>query len=531
MKHYINKFCIQGLLALIVIFAMVCMVYIYQGYSIIGTDGVFYATMGKSITLGEGLSVYGVAHTIYSPLLPLLIAPIYAIGFPLDSSAHLPSMLIALMTIVGVYVLGRTAHSTTVGILSALFIATNGIFLWSASVSTSPQIIAGFFALTATLCLIGAEENRAKKMFIRIALSGVAIALAYLARPEYFFLVFPAMLWVGAVLWRAQGKRVAALASGILFCAFTLTALPYFLYLNDTLGYFTISGRGNELAYIVSTTDYEAVDEAAGEGVSTVIAPPKLEEGALARALSDIPLLLKRLADGLINTEHTFLRLFGFAGLIFFILGLRQFLLTKKLKELSLFAVFLSPVVLVAFVQGGSPNYLVQYFYLFIPVIAIGLLAGVEEFTHAFAIDKRRSKFILAPLVLFLCAYFLLPAMQNILFLPKDYRDMEYKELGLWMKDNIQDIEKETIVSRKPEPTFYAGSRWAIIPNATSTALLWDIMQKRGQNYIIADDRNLPVARPELMDMLDAKKVEQYFMLIHEENYYGKRAFLYKVVE
>lgn len=522
----------HGLVALITFFAAVAMAYVYQGFSVVGTDGVFYAEMARSLTEGNGLSVYGVPHTIFSPLLPISIAPFYAIGIPLETAAHIPIALFALASIIGIYVLGKKMYSEAAGVLSALFLATNGVYIWAASVPTTPQYLAGFFTLVALLSLLGIEKVEKKEVFVKCISAGVFIGLAYLARPEYFLLIFPVIAYVFVVSWRdARGARQATIRSIILSAAFFITCLSYLIYLHNELGYWTISGRGSELALIVTSENMEMAGVASEAGTPTVVAPPPQKESSIVLALRELPSLLKRLADGLVNTEHTLLRIFGLIGTLFFVLGLRFFVITKKLRELALFAAFLSPIVLIAFAQGGTPNYLVQYFYLFIPIIAIGLIDGIREVEEKYFLKEHVHNFIFGILVMALSAYFILPAVQNVLFLPDDYRDMEYRQLGLWMHANIPGIEEEVIVSRKPEPTFYAESLWAIVPYSKNTSELHAVMQERKQRYLIVDERSFPLARPELVDMLEPEKVSQFFTLVYQTEYYGQKAFLYRITE
>lgn len=517
------------ILIFVVSLDLIALVQINLSFGFIGTDAVFYAEMARSIIEGHGLVVYGVPHTIYSPLLAFLIAPFYALGFPLDLAAHIPVIAFAAITIFGVYFIGREIYSDHAGLLAALFLGSNGMYLWSAAVSPSPQYISGLFSLIALLCLLQILRMAFWRAIILALTAGFLIGLAYLARPEYFFLIFPAVICVAVFVFRACGRKRALWIAASIFAAFAISVSPYLLYLHQELGYWTISGRGNELVLITTSENYEKVDQASGAEKSTVIAPPMLEKSAVVIALSDFSGLIKRFADNLVNTEHTFLRLFGTIGTFFAGFGLWSLIRKRQYWELSLLASFLSPVVLVAYAQGGSSNYLVQFFFLITPLIAVGVLEVTQEASEIFRWSKQKKLWIQIVIAIVASLYFLLPAIQNVLFLPNDYRDQEYKEIGLWMNKNVPNIEHETVVSRKPEPTFYARSLWSIIPNATSTQALREIMIERDQRYVIADDRTLSTSRPELADLLIPGVVERDFLLLYQTQYHGKRVYLYQV--
>lgn len=531
LPQFDKKWHTKVFVALITIFAATAIVYACRSFSVIGTDGVFYAEMARSIAEGEGLSVYGVPHTIYSPLLSFVIAPFYSIGIPLDVAAHIPVILFALATIFGVYFVGRKMHSHGAGLLATLFLATNGMYLWSAAVSLSPQYISSFFSLLGLLCAIVIRDVPLRKITVFGSLAGLCIGFAYLARPEYFFLIFPVVASVAFFVYRTHGWKRSLLASVSIFAAFVISISPYLLYLHQELGYWTISGRGNELALATTSGSYETVDEVSGNGVAAVVAPPTLGESALSVALGDLPGVFKRLADNLVNTEHALLRLFGTVGTFFAGFGCWALIRRRQYWELTLLASFFSPVVLVAYAQGGSPNYLVQFFFIITPLIGIGILETTREASGIFHWNARMASSARASVAIAASVYFMLPMIQNILFLPMDYRDQEYKEIGQWMNKNIPNIEFETVVSRKPEPTFYARSLWSIIPNATSTEALYATMIERGQKYVIADDRAIVAARPELAALLKPEVVAKDFSLIYQVEYHGKRAYLYQIRE
>lgn len=505
------------------------MMYLNRQFASIGTDGVFYLNLAKSIATGQGFSVYGIPHTIYSPLLPLIIAPWIWSGFEAEFAGHFVVIVFALLSIGGVYVMGQRLYTPLAGLLSSLFLGASGVYIWSAATAVTPQILAGYFSLLAFLCMHRIESYRPRYVLCHAGALGVMVSLAYLSRPEYFILIFPALIFVFYAVRHTHTLKIAILAVVFGWCAFILVSAPYLLYLREELGYWTITGRGNELALIVTEENYETVDTKSGTIIASVVAPPSIEGSAVTFVLQDIAGVVKRLADGLINTEHTLLRLFGFVGLYFISMGLRYFFLNRKFYECTLLSIHLMMVVFVAFAQGGSPNYLVQFFFVLVPIMTIGLIEHAHQVSQSFSWGIWKSRALLGIQSLCVVIYLLLPVFQNVLFLPPDYLDKENKHMGLWMRDHIPGIRFETVVSRKPEPTYYAESLWAIIPNATSIQKLHSMMVQNGVSYIIVDNRYFPASRPALLDMLDEEKVNTHFSLIHKEEYAGKIAKLYKV--
>src|SRR3989338_10551410 len=82
-----------------VVFALIVSLILYPVFFDIGTDGVIYAEMARSIVAGDGISVYDVPHTVFSPLLGIFIAFVYFVIRNLEIASFITNLIIGLASI------------------------------------------------------------------------------------------------------------------------------------------------------------------------------------------------------------------------------------------------------------------------------------------------------------------------------------------------------------------------------------------------------------------------------------------------
>ncbi|GAG87102.1 unnamed protein product, partial [marine sediment metagenome] len=71
----------------------------------------------------------------------------------------------------------------------------------------------------------------------------------------------------------------------------------------------------------------------------------------------------------------------------------------------------------------------------------------------------------------------------------------EYKIMGLWMKENIGNIENKLIMLRKAGVAFYAGSKWKGIYYGDYKGLI-DYARSNQVDYLVIDAFTIPRLRP-----------------------------------
>lgn len=501
----------------------------------IGTDGSLYTLLGKNLADGLGFTTFGETHTIFNPLLPILIAFSFFITKNMDIAAHIPGVLFLVLTVPAVYFLAATFSGKRAGLAAAFLTAMTGSLLWVGITYPNPQIIAGLFSLLFLLFLYRSiltdQVNRAAISMGCLVVSGVMLSFAYLARPEYIMVPPLVAVFLWSVYKHDLSMRRILVKIGIFLLAFSLLAAPYILYLSVAHGTLSVTGRSNETAlFIVSESvgGYEAIERA--DGAATIVKPPELEHGVLGTIIRNLTPFLKHALEGLLNAEQNLVKTYGFIGMIVFAFGLRALLLGRKWKELGLSTLGIITVIPVAALQGGTINYLVQFLPTINVLLAIGVITILDEVGTNFSLAKSKRIFFVAAIVGYISLYLFFPVVRSYLFLPADYQDKEYTAIGNWMKANIPDIGNTKIVSRKPEPIVKSGAIWMMLPSATSSEQLIEFMRRTNSEYLIADSRSWSMARPELLHMIEKKDIPKELLLMYEVEYEGQRIVLWKFV-
>jgi hypothetical protein len=358
--------------------------------------------------------------------------------------------------------------------------------------------------------------------------AGVSTGLSYLARPEYFFLIFLIAIY-SWFIQKKHGPTDKFKFVAIILVGFAVVSMPYVMFLKNNLGYWTISGRSSAITLAIAEQDFKD-NYVQGEGNNfdeAVKLPEELRGKSASLLLDNLGSNLKRLFKGMRDIERNLFRFFGVIGAAFFAFGVRKLVLDRRYKEIIISFISLAPIFAIAFIiEGGKPNYLVQFFYIFTIFIAFGFVSFLDDIKQKFGLNK----IFVFLLVLATVGYLFFPIIQSCLFSPSDAVAMEYRTLGLWMKENIPNIKDQLVLSRKPEPTFYAGARFQEIPrDIQDEDDLIKFMKDSNTNYLIADSRAFAHDFPQFLNFLKDKKTSQRFKFITTAEFGNHRAVLYQL--
>jgi hypothetical protein len=193
-------------------------------------EAVTYDIEGRRHALPPGYSIF---------LSAFALGP----GFP--RSAQLAQILLAGVTMVLMFALGRLVHTAAAGLLAAAAYALwvpNIFNVWSTSQETVylPLILFAFllYARAATAAdETGAAGRTRVSDTYRFAAAGAVFGLAALTRSMPLFFVLPAAL---VHLWLADDRRRAGWQAAALLAAFTLVTAPYSVALSRHFGHLAI---------------------------------------------------------------------------------------------------------------------------------------------------------------------------------------------------------------------------------------------------------------------------------------------------
>jgi len=504
------------LIALIAI-SIIVVLLTYPKLAHIGTDGTVYAQLGANLADGQGLTMYGRPHTVFSPLFPLTMVPFMwlALGNA-DFASHATGIFWGLASIIALYFVARKFWGRKTAALSSLFLAFSGNYVLSYSTIPSPQILGGFISILVLYLLL---LNSKKVTTKRLLLLGFAIAAAYLTRPEYIVLLIPAFIFVA---YFADGKVVKrSIKSGsLLLIGFLIIATPYLSFLKTNIGSWSFTGRSVGTAqYIITGVD----DSNTGDNF---IDPATGGDGIVGAILGNLPSTTKRFFTGIRDNERTFVMNFGLLATMLMGLGLFNIVSKKKWREIVAMAIVISPVAAVALViEGGKTEYLVQYFFLFYIFAGIGTTFLYEQLSSKLSL-KHAKKIVAVVLILVLIKLFF-PLPQSYFFLPKDHNPRELSMLGIKIRQSMYDALPDKILDRKPNVSFYAGSEFVLLPKVDSIEELEAYMVDNGFTHVVISERNVVKEQPILAPLLEEDSNKLHRVIEAEEK--GKKAVLFEL--
>lgn len=217
-------------------------------------DEGWYLLLGRNLWGGDGYTLSGLQHVTLSPLFPLLAGGLTGIiRDPVWAGRMVAAVSSGLLVVPSWYVFRRLGgrSAALVGALFVSLLPSLAPFVvpywigWDLWVGAEPLLHLFLFTGIALFLMAWTREADGMRR-LAAAGCGVAFALAYLARPEAIVVV--GLLGVGAVI--GSLRTFPTKIGRVILCgvAFVVVAGPYWIYLHDSLGRWTITGRGIQMA-------------------------------------------------------------------------------------------------------------------------------------------------------------------------------------------------------------------------------------------------------------------------------------------
>ncbi len=210
-------------------------------------DEGYYLLLARSLRAGHGFALNGLAHVALSPLQPVLVALVAAVGVPELWASRLLAAVCGSLLVLPVVALARRAGGPRVALTAAAFTAASPALMsfvpffpgesWNLYFGSEPLFL--LLAFGAVAAAARAEEGGWRWWLV----TGLLAGGSYLARAEG--VVLAGTLLVVLALSLALRRRGAAAWRhfALAVCATSLVAAPYLLYLHSTLGRWAVSGR------------------------------------------------------------------------------------------------------------------------------------------------------------------------------------------------------------------------------------------------------------------------------------------------
>ena len=499
---------------------------LFNNETFIGTDSVNYTRLGKNL-IENGSYAFAEDYNMgffMPPGLPIFVGLLNLLVNDLFLSGKLISLFSSVITIFLFYLIGKELYNKEAGLFAAFAYATypNPLFLtWSVLVQTETLFFC-FFFLSVYLFILTIRRNS----FFIYALLGVSTAISYLIRPEgVLLLLLPFLHLFSSNPLKNKGLL---LKISFVFLIFILISSPYLLFLKNSLGKFTISGKVaqtvlqaelydfndpesiyyNEKLYSLNEekTHLNLFDTDNQPSLVTYIAkdPADFIKKYKKNILEEVKLLIKLLIPIMLPLFFALFSKDLFKNKIKVILILLPipFLLLYPLFFITERLMFPVLLMLILFASVGFVN----------STSVLPKLLDFYEINKGWVISFINKKIKYIIIIMFL--------MSSLLYFISFWErtiPVEHIKAGYFLKNNVSsEYEKINVMSRIPWVSFYSDARYTRLPYANYVDVI-NFAKLYSVDYIVIDERR--VGRWDIYnELIQMDKYSDDVELVYEDN-------------
>jgi len=203
----------------------------------------------------------------------------------------------------------------------------------------------------------------------------------------------------------------------------------------------------------------------------------------------------------------------------------------QTVKEIFLIGAVLPVSIFLAF------HIELRYFAPLLPVLFLWLAQGIRalgdwlqqtwaSWNPARDPDTRLSLVSSMVVSVLILAYFLM-LQPRVLSDGLANMNPSRREAGLWLMVNA--APDSLVMSRDPEVPFYAERDWVATPNEEYARFI-DYVRKRGADYLIVDEREVTVIRPQLRHLLDEDSPPSELRHLYTADHPRGKTIVYEVL-
>ncbi len=475
----------------------------------VGEDGAYYARVSQNLLAGNGICANpGEFYPIHPPIYPLLIGLLNLVLKNVELSGHLVALLAFSLSLLPIYALARRIYPCLTAHWASLLYLTNGFLLVHTIEGLMAESLFTFLVLIEFYwvhCILQGEKKRMSAGMVVGLVSGLAV----LTRPEGLFFLLAGLMAILLLSPESLGIRIrfTLLALGV----FLVLLILYLLLMHRETGKWQLSQGVTEIlikrqmAVSPVTNDLEA--KKIYEGLTADKTRLKMEElvenfGLFDTLTKDNFALLRSWLPSLQNRMLELDKyLFGWLG--YLLIGAALFSSPwnpKRAKSEALFFIYL-----LTFLPQGLGTPLSKRFFHYFPILLLWMGHGLEILRTwaqgTFRLTQTQSRWLavsVSSFFIFLSARYLLVTFLNAP-LP-----MENKTMGIWMKENIPDINEQRVASRHPSVNFYSGSKILKLPYVDDlNDLVTFLRHQRAKYFVVSENLDYPYSeayRPLLVE-------------------------------
>lgn len=232
---------VRTALALFVLALLVRLVWLAVGPDVMESEGTAYTRTAEHLLRGNGFaSIHGGPQTMYTLLLPALIAASKLILSDSDVAARMVGVITGAALVLPTFFLGLTLWGRAAAIAAGVLIALNPLLVgYSVGVYTETPYM--LFMLCGVYFGLRALEFSGLR---HPMLCGLFFGLAYLTRPEGIaFVAIAAVAITVAGLLRKRDLKSIGLAAGVAAVVGAAVASPYVYFLHRHTGEVRLEGK------------------------------------------------------------------------------------------------------------------------------------------------------------------------------------------------------------------------------------------------------------------------------------------------
>ena len=501
----------RRLRAPLAVFALLQLV-LTLGDKLPSVDGTAYFEAGRNLMNGNGFTRHGGPELHFPPLTPVAVGVLEKVTGSELAALRIWNVLCATFVLAILVALARRLwHDDDTTVATAWFAGTMaGLAPLFVRQGGGSESIAMALLLSAALLAIqafGREQDRRGRL-LRLAASGLAVGLAYLARPESmlpgavvgFGIVLHGLTVPGSVVARLRRAVVWGLAFGLLFLA---CAVPYLAYLHSHTGHWSATAKNKDASIqawrAVAENDRLERDRVlyAIDPSGTSLGVPTRSLTALAREdpkgwLGIVGVNLRELLDLWILPGFSFGPAWRLVPAFLLIpAGAAVWAGRRRRSVLLLTAMGLVPI-------ATTTIFFVLPRYLVLPTAVVTLFAARGLTVWLRGRTPRVRHVALAVTIVFMATSTLGEAKTFMPFWTTN-DPIEQAAAGRWIDANTP--EDARIMTRSFHVQAYAHRPVVALPSSDYAAML-KFARRMGVSYVVADEATISRRRPELYPAL-----------------------------
>lgn len=473
--------------------------------SIINGDGAYYTILGERFVSGDfagGISAY------WSPLYSVLTGFSSLLFAERDFSGRFVSLIAGSLLIIPAYFLMRDF----IGRLSACVVAILLVFHPFLILSSGWVMTESVYTLILTTFVLSGWHALSKGKLQVFLITGLLLGAAFLTKPEavgYLFLMLllaPAAKFVFPNLSFAR----AGLNCLVLLLGFAFFFLPYFLYLHQKTGEWTLSQK---ITVNLPAADFEGglltlssdgrmtlKDRLWGDDYDTEYKPeiPAVKPTPIPfnfeRLSSDVYILGSK---SIILLTHQLRNYFpAILPIPFAILAMAGFFCGRWTRTTVAKRIYLCSFVICTLLGYAASAVELRYLFPIIPLLIAWAAHGVVELSDWLAgafkwiFPTRRE---LKPVFIAVCILILaVGGSVPLFFRVFESRDItstpfEEKRAGLWINEQSNQVQP-TIISSHITAAFYANGKHLYLPDEELSRVV-EYARFRRADYLVFSER------------------------------------------